>query len=108
MLKNFLQQPVCDLVTTTQYGFQKHRSAIDVDNVLERRKLCVFIDFSKAFDRVEPDAILRAIREAGISEDIVLRILDVINGTVLVIHGKEISPAILFYFLVGYVEERPW
>ena len=74
------------MLTQFQFGFRKERSTVDCTFILmtlmqrellkKRRKLyVVFIDFKKAFDRVDHDLLWRKLRRMGVSDKII-RILE--------------------------------
>jgi hypothetical protein len=102
LLKERAEETMTNFVTDSQFGFQKGRSAIDAVNAVERRRellarfgkeeRLVLLDFSKAFDRVKPEAINLAMVEAGFSDSLRLRVLDAINGTVLLVDGFLVLP----------------
>eukprot|EP00969_Alexandrium_andersonii_P366388 15468386-Alexandrium_andersonii.AAC.1 len=78
MVANRILGEVGHNISPTQYGFRHHQSTADPAHILKRAQDLVqatkyttahfvFLDWEKAFDRVLPQSILRALEELGVS-----------------------------------------
>jgi exonuclease III len=102
ILKRRLEDRIRDFVGPTQFGFQRGRSTLDAVSSIERRRerlsrsrmteRLVLLDFSKAFDRVKPSAINRALVEAGVDDETRMHVLDAIDGSMLLVGNEIVCP----------------